>query len=197
MFADVNIETESGGAATLIPHAALQSVGNRTVVYLADSKQPGRFLERDVRVGDTSGNDVAVLEGVQPGDRVVADGSFAVRAERDRLGLRATEPTGGRSGPGASSHFRPPQEPQGVRVLVTEKGYEPVRLTPRAGEPVRMTFLRTTDKTCGTEVVFPSLNIRRSLPLNQPVVVEFTPRTSGEIGFVCGINMLRGAVVAQ
>src|SRR4051812_44185710 len=56
-------------------------------------------------------------------------------------------------------------------------------------EAARITFFRTTEKTCGTEVVFPSLNIRRPLPLNQPVVMEFTPRDSGEIGFGCGMNM--------
>jgi plastocyanin domain-containing protein len=45
--------------------------------------------------------------------------------------------------------------------------------------------------------VFPSLNIRRSLPLNEPVVIEFTPNKSGEIGFVCGMNMLRGTAVVH
>ena len=33
--------------------------------------------------------------------------------------------------------------------------------------------------------------------LNEPAVVEFTPKSSGEIGFVCGMNMLRGTVVVQ
>ena len=91
MFADVNIEAEGGGTAALIPHAAVQNVGNRTVVYVVDPKQPGRFTEREVRLGDRSGDDVLVLSGVQPGESVVAGGSFAMRAERDRLGLRASE----------------------------------------------------------------------------------------------------------
>src|SRR5206468_6634862 len=43
MFADVTIEAEAGGAAALIPHAAVQNVGNQTVVYVADPQQPGRF----------------------------------------------------------------------------------------------------------------------------------------------------------
>jgi plastocyanin domain-containing protein len=67
----------------------------------------------------------------------------------------------------------------------------------RAGTPARITFVRTTDKTCGTEVAFPSLNTKRTLPLNEPVVVEFTPTKTGEIAFVCGMNMLRGRVVVQ
>ena len=57
--------------------------------------------------------------------------------------------------------------------------------------------MRTTDKTCGTEVVFPSLNIKRALPLNEPVVIEFTPAKSGDIAFACGMNMLHGTVVVR
>ena len=80
---------------------------------------------------------------------------------------------------------------------MTEKGYELAKLTLKAGVPAQIAFVRTTDKTCGTEVVFPSLNVRRPLPLNEPVVIEFMPKTSAEIGFVCGMNMLRGTVVVQ
>jgi RND family efflux transporter MFP subunit len=86
MFVDVTLDTPGVRAVALIPRAAVQNVGARTVVYLADPKQPGRFVEREIRLGDRSANDVAVLGGVQPGDAIVTDGSFAVRAERDRLG---------------------------------------------------------------------------------------------------------------
>ena len=80
---------------------------------------------------------------------------------------------------------------------MSEQGYEPAQLTLRAGAPARITFIRTTDKTCGTEVVFPSLNIKRALPLNEPVVIEFTPAKSGDIAFACGMNMLHGTVVVR
>jgi plastocyanin len=197
MFADVSIEGAGRAAAIMIPRTAVQNVGDRTVVYVADPKEPGRFIEREVRLGDRSGSDVAVLSGVQPGDQVVSAGSFNVRAERDRLGLRPNDST-----PRGSTAPAAPSQPaadsvQAAKVLVTETGYEPAKLTLRAGAPARITFVRNTDKTCGTEVVFPSLNIRRPLPLNEPVVIEFTPKTPGEIGFVCGMNMLRGTVVVQ
>ena len=55
----------------------------------------------------------------------------------------------------------------------------------------------SSDKTCVTEVAFPSLKIKRPLPLNQPVVIEFIPDKTGEIAFVCGMNMLGGTVVVQ
>jgi membrane fusion protein, heavy metal efflux system len=86
MFVDVTLDIPGVRAVALIPRAAVQHVGTRTVVYLADPKRPGRFVEREIRLGDRSANDVAVLGGVQPGDAIVTDGSFAVRAERDRLG---------------------------------------------------------------------------------------------------------------
>ena len=197
MFADVSIEGVGQASVAMIPRAAAQNVGDRTVVYVADPKQPGRFIEHEVHLGDRSGNDVAVQSGVQPGDQVVAEGSFNVRAERDRLGLRPGDSTSNNSTAQPASSQPPAGKVQGAKVLVTETGYEPAKLTLRVGEPARITFVRTTDKTCGTEVVFPLLNIRRPLPLSEPVVIEFTPKTSGEIGFVCGMNMLRGTVVVE
>jgi plastocyanin domain-containing protein len=86
---------------------------------------------------------------------------------------------------------------QTAKVVVSEKGYEPAKVALRAGTPARLTFVRTTDKTCGTEVVFPSLNIKRTLPLNEPVVIAFTPSKSGDIAFACGMNMLHGTVVVE
>jgi cobalt-zinc-cadmium efflux system membrane fusion protein len=64
------------------------------VVYLANPGEPGTFVEREVRLGRTAGEQVEVTSGVEPGDLVVTDGSFFVRAERERLGLRPTPQEG-------------------------------------------------------------------------------------------------------
>jgi cobalt-zinc-cadmium efflux system membrane fusion protein len=88
MYADVQVSGVGGVAVPVIPRTAVQTVADRQVVYLADPKQPGRFTEREVRLGPTSGEQVEVLSGVQAGDSVVAEGSFFLRAERERLGLR-------------------------------------------------------------------------------------------------------------
>ena len=76
--------------ATLVPKEALQTVGDRQVVYLADPAQSGTFIEREVRVGPVSGDQVVVVSGVVPGDQVVVKGSSFLRAERERLGLRTS-----------------------------------------------------------------------------------------------------------
>jgi cobalt-zinc-cadmium efflux system membrane fusion protein len=196
MFADVSLEGPEQASNVRIPRTAVQNIDDRTVVYLADPKQPGRFIEREVHLGGSSGSDVDVVRGVTAGDTVVTEGSFFVRAERERLGLRRTKAaTSGSTA--ADSPGNAASTTQEAKVLVTEQGYEPAKVTLKVGSAARITFVRTTDKTCGTEVVFPSLNIRRALPLNQPVAIDFTPSTAGELTFVCGMNMLRGTVVVQ
>lgn len=200
MYADVVVTGVSGTSAPRVPRSAVQNIGDRTVVYLANPKEPATFVERELRLGQTVGDQVEVVSGVQPGDVVVAEGSFFVRAERERLGLRpaaaAPSDTPSRA-PAATNREDADATAQNVKIIVNEQGYEPAKITLRAGGSARLTFLRTTDKTCGTEVVFPSLNIKRALPLNEAVLIEFTPAKSGDIAFACGMNMLHGTIVVQ
>ena len=83
-----------------------------------------------------------------------------------------------------------------VTVTIDGDGYHPARIEAQAGKPLAITFRRTTDRTCGTAVVFPSLNIRRDLPLNEDVVVRVTP-PAGTLAFSCGMGMYHGSVVAR
>jgi plastocyanin domain-containing protein len=64
-----------------------------------------------------------------------------------------------------------------------------------AGVPLQLTFIRTTDATCATEIVIPDLEIRQALPLNQKVTVEIPARAAGELAFACGMDMLKGTIV--
>jgi membrane fusion protein, heavy metal efflux system len=176
MYVDVVAATAVASSTPMVSRSAVQNVGNRTVVYLADANTPGTFVEREVRLGQSDGDEVEVAAGIHPGDLVVTAGSFSLRAERERLGLRTTKAT------------------QTEKISVTERGYEPATITVKAGRPTRLIFVRTSDKVCGTEVVFPSLNLKRALPLNQPTDVDFTPSRSGEITFVCDMNMLKGTI---
>ena len=88
MYADVVVAGASGPSTPRVPRSAVQNVGDRTVVYLTNPKEAGTFIEREVRLGQSSGAEVEVVSGVQPGDVVVTGGSFFLRAERERLGLR-------------------------------------------------------------------------------------------------------------
>lgn len=83
MFVQVRIAGAAGAARMVVPRAALQTIGSRTVVYVVGN-EVGRFVERTVKVG--AGTDVVeVLEGLNPGDRVATEGSFLLRAEAARM----------------------------------------------------------------------------------------------------------------
>ncbi len=88
MYADVLVGSSSQGSATVIPRSAVQNIEDRHVVYIVDPRERRKFTEREVRIGERSGEQLEVLAGLEPGDLVVVEGSFFVRAERERLGLR-------------------------------------------------------------------------------------------------------------
>jgi plastocyanin domain-containing protein len=86
---------------------------------------------------------------------------------------------------------------QKVTVALTEKGYQPVSLKLRRGIPAQVTFIRKVSATCGTQVTIPEYNIKRDLPLNEPVSVSFTPSKSGTFTFSCGMGMIRGSLIIR
>jgi multidrug efflux pump subunit AcrA (membrane-fusion protein) len=67
----------------IVPKTAVQMMGSQSVVFV--STGPGRFVQRPVTPGDTLGENVAISSGLEPGDMVVAEGAFFLRAERERL----------------------------------------------------------------------------------------------------------------
>lgn len=89
----------------------------------------------------------------------------------------------------------PAQSGARVAVTVTGQGYEPSSIDAAAGAPLTLVFKRTSDQGCGHEVVFPDRNIRRELPLNAEVEITLTPAADENIGFTCGMGMLRGSIV--
>ncbi len=83
-------------------------------------------------------------------------------------------------------------------VTAGEHGFTPASLNVPAGGPGShhtVTFIRTTDKTCATEVVFPDLKIEQKLPLNQVVPIDLPTDTAKALTFQCGMAMYKGAVV--
>jgi plastocyanin domain-containing protein len=83
-----------------------------------------------------------------------------------------------------------------VRIAV-RGGYDPATVRVKAGAPVRLVFDRQETAGCSEEVVFPAFGIRKFLPAGQPTPIEITPPSPGRYEFMCGMSMLRGAVVAE
>lgn len=97
----------------------------------------------------------------------------------------------------APSPTSPPSGPAGVQISVDGQGFHPADVRVPAGQPVHLVFTRTTDQTCATAVVFPSLGTRRDLPLRQPTAIDVTAPASGNVPFECGMGMLTGRLVVE
>jgi len=80
----VNVAFGALGAAEkttpVVPKDAVQNIGNQQFVFVA-SERPNEFALRAVRLGSESNGLHPVLEGLSVGERIVAAGSFLLRAE--------------------------------------------------------------------------------------------------------------------
>ncbi len=83
MFVKGRIVLRRSGAATdiSVPKTAVLWTGDRSVVYVeVPNMQVPSYEYREVTLGDRIGDQYLILEGLQPGDRVVTNGAFAIDA---------------------------------------------------------------------------------------------------------------------
>jgi hypothetical protein len=95
--------------------------------------EPIKFIERQVSLGTSFGDVVEVVSGLSVRDRVVSKGSFFIRAEAERLGLRGAAGSMPPSTMPKPSSTTAAAEVQSAKIAVTEEGYEPDKVTLRAG----------------------------------------------------------------
>ena len=84
-----------------------------------------------------------------------------------------------------------------IRVVADAKGYTPSSVSLPRGKPGTIEFVRTSNDTCATEVVFPDLASTSPLPLNTPVRVTVPTDASKTYAFACGMDMFKGKLVVQ
>lgn len=83
MFATAWIGTGGEGEKVVaVPATALQRMDDQWVVFLP--RNAGRFEVRPVERGRDLGDEVAVLSGLKPGEPVVVEGAFVLRAEAEK-----------------------------------------------------------------------------------------------------------------
>ena len=87
MYVTLGFGVGTGGRRPVVPRAAVQTLGERQIVFLPVKDDEGKFIQRTVRLGEPLGDaGYAVLSGLNPGDVVVTEGSFFLRAEAVRNG---------------------------------------------------------------------------------------------------------------
>lgn len=73
-----------------------------------------------------------------------------------------------------------------IEIKVTDAGFEPREVRVKKGEPVTLSFLRTTDRTCIKAVDIPAEKVKNfQLPLDKAVSLTITPAKAGVEPFHC------------
>jgi membrane fusion protein, copper/silver efflux system len=93
MYAQAEIDTDSGAAVLAVPDSAVIDSGDRQVVIV--DRGDGRFEPRAVRLGRRGAGHVEVREGVTEGEAVVTTANFLIDAESNlKSALKALTGTG-------------------------------------------------------------------------------------------------------
>jgi RND family efflux transporter MFP subunit len=81
MYATLSFTTRSGERVVVVPRTAVQTIGDRHVVFVPVDDEEGIFIQRMIALGQPVGESYTVLRGLDPGEAVVTEGSFFLRAE--------------------------------------------------------------------------------------------------------------------
>jgi Cupredoxin-like domain len=165
-----------------------RKVGIDYTVALADKETKSHFTNSETLpvtvVIDRQGTIRAVIEGIMYPDEF--DAKVKPLLVSRRLNTSATQP-----------RVRNRGSVQKARITVNGEGYQPASITLRRGVPAQLTFVRTTQESCGREIVIPAYGINQPLPLNTPVTVTLTPKRSGRFKFTCGMDMFHGLLIVK
>lgn len=85
---------------------------------------------------------------------------------------------------------------QTVKVLV-KNGYQPSHIEAKAGKPLKIEFYRDEEPgthSCDETLEIPAESVKLPLPARESQIVEIKPQPAGEMGFQCGMNMMKGKI---
>lgn len=91
------------------------------------------------------------------------------------------------------------EDESGAQVFnIAVKGvYSPNVIKAKVGRPVKINFKREEEKECSRFVNFPDFHIRKELPEDQTVAIEFIPEKKGEYLFACDMSMYQGRLIVE
>ncbi|MDF0665703.1 MAG: efflux RND transporter periplasmic adaptor subunit [Nitrospira sp.] len=79
MFATIRVYSEPEPNVLVVAEASVQRDRERKFVFV--QREPSVFEVRDVKLGDSNGHEVKVLDGLREGESVVTKGAFVLKSE--------------------------------------------------------------------------------------------------------------------
>ncbi|MCJ2137630.1 MdtA/MuxA family multidrug efflux RND transporter periplasmic adaptor subunit [Methylobacterium sp. J-026] len=101
-FVNAKLTVDTVRNATLVPNASLLQGTPGTYVYLMDGDN--KVTVRPIKTGETDGTNTVVASGLNPGDRVVTDGTDRLK---DGAPVRITEGAQAAAGDGKAAEAKP------------------------------------------------------------------------------------------
>lgn len=82
-------------------------------------------------------------------------------------------------------------------TVVVKGGYSPQIIEVDIEKPLKIFYDRQEEGGCSSEIHIPALNITQQLPAYNVTTVEVPPLKEGEYEITCGMDMLKGKIVAK
>jgi len=81
MFVMGKIEIAAGEDTLAVPRDAVQTIKDKAVVFAQDERDLNEFRALEVKTGRQSPDQIEILQGLEPGKRVVTKGGFYLKSE--------------------------------------------------------------------------------------------------------------------
>ena len=79
MFVNVKLLLPGGEQVVTVPKVAVLADEGRTFVFVL--KEADYWIRRPVTLGETFGEQVIIRNGITPGQKIIADGSFLLKSD--------------------------------------------------------------------------------------------------------------------
>ncbi len=105
MYAHVEIESNLGDGALMVPTEAVLRTGMKNIIFI--EREEGKFVPREVKTGVETGNgSVQILEGIEENDTIVLSGQFMLDSESSiREAIRKMTAGGGEGSTKGMEHI--------------------------------------------------------------------------------------------
>lgn len=112
------------GSAIVVPITAVMDTGKRQVVWV--ESEPGMFEPRDVQVGQQTDDNIQILSGLKPDDKVAVSGGYLIDSEaqlrggggghENMPGMKMEAPKGPAPAPQRPAPPTPPKKGSGMNM---------------------------------------------------------------------------------
>ena len=90
MFTEVGFyagTTETSGEELVVASAAVQRAGDKTIVFVSRTDEPGAFEVREIEAGGETEGYTRVVSGLKLGESVVTKGSFTLKTQLEKAAM--------------------------------------------------------------------------------------------------------------